>query len=123
MFSGVPTLQVLNLAHNNLGPRLNQTVFNPLKELRMLRLDNNRLEDMNGLLTAQSELRWLNMSANRLQWFDYAFVPKSLRWLDLHDNEIEELGNYYSLKDGFRLQTLDASRNKYAQHLQKNVEH
>jgi Leucine-rich repeat (LRR) protein len=32
--------------------------------------------------------------------------------LDIHDNEIEELGNYYALKGGFNLQTLDASKNK-----------
>ena len=78
----------------------------------MLRLDNNKLEDINGLLTSQTELRWLNISSNKLQWFDYAFIPKNLRWLDIHDNEIEELGNYYNLKGGFNLLTLDASKNR-----------
>ena len=78
----------------------------------MLRLDNNRLEDINGLLQAQAELQWLNISANNLQWFDYAFIPKNLKWLDLHGNAIEELGNYYSLRDGFNLATLDASGNR-----------
>lgn len=111
VFSAVPTLQVLNLAHNQVS-KLNQSVFNPLKELRMLRLDNNKLEDINGLLQAQSELQWLNVSANNLQWFDYAFIPKSLKWLDLHANAIEELGNYYELRDGFNLATLDASHNR-----------
>ena len=24
------------------------------------------------------------MSANKLQWFDYAFIPKQLEWIDLH---------------------------------------
>ena len=28
--------------------------------------------------------RWLNVSANKLQWFDYAFIPKQLEWIDLH---------------------------------------
>jgi Leucine-rich repeat (LRR) protein len=28
---------------------------------------------------------------HRFQWFDYAFIPKNLEWLDLHDNHIEEL--------------------------------
>ncbi len=41
-----------------------------------LRLDCNRLEDLNGLLTTQHHLQWLNASHNQLQWFDYAFVPK-----------------------------------------------
>ena len=69
------------------------------------------------------------MSSNRLQWFDYAFIPKAsdenifkeilktfsslllsiledilkflfqnLELIDLHDNQIEQLGNYYKLK-------------------------
>ncbi len=102
---------MLNLAHNSLS-KLNQIVFNDLTNLKMLRLDNNQLEDINGLLQAQSELQWLNISSNKLQWFDYAFIPKSLQWLDLHANEIEELGNYYQLRDGFNLATLDASENR-----------
>ena len=110
-FKNVETLQVLNLAHNQLE-KLDQSVFHPLTKLQMLRLDNNLLKDINGLLTSQSELRWLNISANHLAWFDYAFIPRSLKWLDLHENEIEELGNYYSLADAYSLKTLDASRNK-----------
>ena len=47
---------------------LNQSVFLPLKRLSALRLDDNALTDINGLLTAQTELRWLNISDNRLQW-------------------------------------------------------
>ena len=34
-------------------------------------------QDINGLLTAQNELKKLNVSSNRLQWFDYAFIPKA----------------------------------------------
>jgi Leucine-rich repeat (LRR) protein len=110
-FAPVSDLQALNLAHNSIS-KLDQTVFNALKKLRTLRLDGNLLEDINGLLTAQSELHWLNVSSNRLAWFDYAFVPRSVRWLDLHDNRIEELGNYYKLSSGFDLLTLDASQNR-----------
>ena len=28
--------------------------------------------------------RWLNVSSNSLQWFDYAFIPKQLEWIDIH---------------------------------------
>ena len=56
-------------------------------------MDNNRLNDINGLLTTQNELEWLNVSYNSLQWFDYAFVPKSVLWLNMRGNAIEELGN------------------------------
>ncbi len=58
-------------------------------------------------------LRHLNLSANRLHWFDYAFVPNSLSHLDLHDNLIDSVENYYSLKEGFQLQYLDASQNRF----------
>jgi Leucine-rich repeat (LRR) protein len=111
VFGNVPNIRVLNLA-GNLIEKLDQGVFNAIKNLRMLRLDGNRLEDINGILAGQTELRWLNVSANRLQWFDYAFIPKSLEWLSLTDNLIEELGNYYKLDTGFGLKTLDASRNR-----------
>ena len=78
----------------------------------MLRLDNNKLQDINGLLAGMIELKWLNISANNLQWFDYAFIPKNLEFLDLHENQIEELGNYYKLVGDFALKTVDASRNR-----------
>ena len=45
------------------------------------------------------------------QWFDFAFIPKSLEWLDIHNNKIDKIGNYYSLGAGFSLQTFDASFN------------
>ena len=58
--------------------------FQFLFTYRYLRLDGNELTDINGLLTAQSELRWLNISENRLEWFDYAIVPRSITGCDAH---------------------------------------
>jgi Leucine-rich repeat (LRR) protein len=110
VFSHVPKLQVLNLADNELS-KLDHGVFNEMSSLRMLRLDNNKLEELNGILAGQTELRFLNVSANRLQWFDYAFLPKTLEWLDIHANQIEDLGNYYRLWGDFSLRFLDASNN------------
>ena len=52
------------------------------------------------------------ISSNRLHWFDYAFVPNSLKTLDIHNNQIDSVENYYSLRDGFQLEFLDASRNR-----------
>lgn len=103
-------IHVLNLAHNKLAS-VEQGAFDSLTELRALRLDNNQLTDINGLVSSLAKLQWFNVSTNKLQWFDYAFVPMSLEWLDLHGNEVEELGNYYKLKSGFSLKTLDASNN------------
>jgi Leucine-rich repeat (LRR) protein len=65
-----------------------------------LRLDDNQLEDINGLLMSQHHLQWLNVSHNQLQWFDYAFIPKSVLWLSLRSNQIEELANYYEMRTG-----------------------
>ena len=111
IFARVHAVQLLNLAQNQLT-MLQQEIFLNLRKLETLRLDENQLTDINGLLTAQNQLRWLNVSSNKLQWFDYAFIPKSLEMIDLRHNQIEELGNYYQLKDGFSLKTMDASSNK-----------
>ena len=46
-----------------------------------------------------------------IQWFDYAFVPKSVLWLNMRANAIEELGNYYEMT-GFQLVHLDIGQNK-----------
>lgn len=105
------SLHQLNLAHNKLSS-LHQDTFKSLKKLKILRLDDNKLKDINGLLQSQTELKKLNVSSNRLQWFDYAFIPKSLEMIDLHNNQIEELGNYFKLKDEFNLHTMDVSQNK-----------
>lgn len=107
----VPGITVLNLANNQIS-KLDQGVFNALRSLRMLRLDNNNLDDINGILAGQTELKWLNVSSNKLQWFDYAFIPKGLEWLDISNNLIEDLGNYYNMEEGFNLGTLDASQNR-----------
>ncbi len=42
-------------------------------------------------------MKWLNVSHNRLAWFDFAFVPPSVEWLDVVGNKIDALGNYYGL--------------------------
>lgn len=59
----------------------------------------------------QHQLQWLNVSHNHLQWFDYAIIPKSVIWLSLRHNRIEELGNYYNMQEGFHLRHLDIGHN------------
>ena len=109
-----------------------------MKYVLNTRLDNNKLVDLNGLVSSLDNLRWLNVSTNNLQvmmmlmlilmaecldkqpqgikskkaiswvdplhhhqlmnylqWFDFAFIPKSLEWLDVHNNRIKRIGNYY----------------------------
>ena len=74
------------------------------------------------------ELSWLNVSANSISVFDYAMLPRgSITWLDLHQNAIASLGNYFSLEAEFpRLTHIDASFNRITelgpQNLPNNVE-
>ena len=69
-----------------------------------LDLSSNSLADINGLLTSHPRLTRLDVSSNALQWFDYAFVPASVRWLSLAGNSIDSLENYYNIGENFKLE-------------------
>ena len=101
---------MLNLARNNLET-IERAAFQDMKDLQALRLDENNLGDLNGLVSHLTNLNWLNVSSNKLEWFDYAFIPSSLVWLDISHNRIGDLGNFYSLNN-FGLQTLEAGNNQ-----------
>ena len=90
-------LNVLNLARNRIK-YLKPATFKGLQKLRALRLDGNQLEDINGVVSSLSKLEWFNVSSNQLEWFDYAFLPSNISWLDISANKIAELGNFYQLK-------------------------
>ncbi|XP_014217375.1 toll-like receptor Tollo [Copidosoma floridanum] len=107
----MPALQILNLARNAIA-RVEPGSFDDNLKLQAIRLDGNRLTDMSSLFAKLPNLVWLNVSDNRLQGFDYAMIPSCLQWLDLHANEITELGNYYEIESQLQLKTFDASVNK-----------
>src|SRR5699024_3530650 len=73
---------------------------------------SNGLVDINGLFLNLRDLLMLNISANRIVMFDYALIPVGLQWLDIHDNQIEILGNYFEIEADLKLRTLDASFNR-----------
>ncbi|CAN7989485.1 unnamed protein product [Ixodes hexagonus] len=132
--SGMTNLHILRLSGNQIG-NMTRGTFQELKSLRRLDLSNNKitalehgifddaaalnvillndnlLKDINGLFMNLAHLRLLNVSRNGITWFDYALVPRQLKHLDIHDNEIETLGNYYELEDKMHLKILDASYN------------
>ena len=91
------SLNVLNLAKNKLNS-LSPGTFKSLQKLRALRLDSNALEDINGVVSSLSNLEWFNVSANQIEWFDYAFLPSNISWLDISSNNIGQLENFYQLK-------------------------
>ncbi|XP_060654121.1 toll-like receptor 7 [Drosophila nasuta] len=111
MFADLPRLSVLNLAKNRIQS-IERGAFDKNYELEAIRLDRNFLSDINGVFATLVSLLWLNLSENHLVWFDYAFIPSNLKWLDIHGNYIEALGNYYKLQEEIRVRTLDASHNR-----------
>ncbi|KAI1308640.1 Protein toll [Halotydeus destructor] len=113
-FRNLPQLRVLNLAHNEIKA-IEQDTFKEVPDLHALRLDSNVLRDVNGLFTNLHDLLMLNISANRIAWFDYALIPIGLQWLDIHSNQIETLGNYFELETVLKLRTLDASSNRISE--------
>lgn len=110
-FATLPSLQVLNLAGNKIR-HVEQNAFRLNPTLQAVRLDGNRLLDMNGVFSSMAGLVWLNVSDNQIKWFDYALLPKSLKWLDMHRNNISELGNYFELRNDIQIQMLDVSFNR-----------
>ncbi|XP_003742102.2 toll-like receptor Tollo [Galendromus occidentalis] len=110
-FNDLPSVRILNLARNGIQA-IEQGTFDDVRDLHYLRLDSNQIEDVNGLFSNLHDLIMLNISVNRVRWFDYALIPVGLQWLDIHDNQIESLGNYFELEQSLKLRTLDASFNK-----------
>lgn len=111
MFWDLPNLQVLNLAKNKIQS-IERGTFDRNTQIEAIRLDANFLSDINGVFATLASLLWLNLSENHLVWFDYAFIPSNLKWLDIHGNFVEHLGNYYKIQDEIRVKTLDASHNR-----------
>lgn len=111
VFENLPSLRILNLAKNKIHA-IEQGTFDEVLDLHALRLDSNYIVDINGLFSNLRDLLMLNISVNRIAWFDYALIPIGLQWLDIHDNQVESLGNYFELEAVLKLRTLDCSHNK-----------
>lgn len=111
MFVSLPSLSVLNMAKNEIRS-IEQGSFDTNREIEAIRLDGNFVSDINAIFSGLASLQWLNLAENHLNWFDYAFIPENLKWLDIHGNYIESLQNYYELQDKIRVTTLDASHNR-----------
>ncbi|XP_037034178.1 toll-like receptor Tollo [Bradysia coprophila] len=109
-FKTLATIHVLNLASNQIK-HIDQSAFSSNPTLRAIRLDNNELEDISGVFTSLPALVWLNVSDNKLRWFDYSHLPASLEWLDMHKNNITELGNYFDVRNNLQMKMLDVSYN------------
>lgn len=109
-FQSLHSLRRLDLSNNQIGS-LEHGIFDDAAALNVILLNDNLLEDINGLFMNLAHLRLLNVSCNSITWFDYALVPRQLKHLDIHHNAIEVLGNYYELEDKMHLKIIDASNN------------
>ncbi|XP_054164081.1 toll-like receptor Tollo [Oppia nitens] len=104
------SLYELDLSWNRING-LDHGVFDDAPTLKTIQLDNNFLSDINGLFMNLNNLHYLNVSNNKITWFDYALIPRSLNKLDIHHNEIETLGNYFELESALQLEDFDVSHN------------
>ncbi|CAH1173861.1 unnamed protein product [Phaedon cochleariae] len=110
-FDKMSALKILNLSRNKIQKVAPGSFDNNLN-LQAIRLDGNYLTDIEELFAKLPSLVWLNISDNHLKWIDYALIPTGLQWLDIHSNQIEELGNYFGIESTLSLTTFDASANK-----------
>lgn len=111
VFDKMTSLKILNLSRNKIQ-KVAGGAFDSNLNLQAIRLDGNYLTDIDELFAKLPSLVWLNISDNQLKWFDYALIPTGLQWLDIHSNQIEELGNYFEIESTLSLSTFDASSNK-----------
>lgn len=111
VFEKMISLKILNLSRNKIQ-KVAAGAFDSNTNLQAIRLDGNYLTDIEELFAKLPNLVWLNISDNQLKWFDYALIPTGLQWLDIHSNQIEELGNYFEIESTLSLSTFDASANK-----------
>uniref|UniRef100_A0A336LWU3 CSON003960 protein n=1 Tax=Culicoides sonorensis TaxID=179676 RepID=A0A336LWU3_CULSO len=119
-FITLSSLHVLNLASNRIKD-VDANAFTSNPTIRAIRLDNNEIEDIKGIFNNLPTLVWLNVSDNNIQYFDYSSLPPSLEWLDLHENQISELGDYFGQKEELKLKMLDVSFNRITKVTEETV--
>ena len=82
-------MKQLSLEQNKLRS-LDKELFKPLTSLDVLILDHNYLEDINGVFSVLTSLKYLSLVHNSIKWFDLgAFFPKSVEKINLSKNMIE----------------------------------
>ena len=91
-FEDLSHLKQLCLSHNYLK-NIETEAFSSLTSLEILIMDNNLLEDINGVLMVLVSLKYLSLVNNNVKWFDVAFFPKSVQMINIGRNKIE--GHYF----------------------------
>ncbi|XP_011557532.3 toll-like receptor 6 [Plutella xylostella] len=112
-FEHLPQLQVLNLASNKIN-HVSPGCFRKNINLKLLRMDGNEINKFDGIFNTLDTLVWLNMSENKITFFDFKSFPSSLEWLDLHKNSIENFVND-DMYSHLNIKLLDLSFNNISQ--------
>ncbi|KAG6447453.1 toll-like receptor 6 [Manduca sexta] len=112
-FEHLPQLQVLNLASNKIK-HVAPGCFRKNVNLKLLRMDGNEITKFDGIFNTLNNLVWLNMSENKITYFDFHSFPDSLEWLDLHKNYIENFAND-DMYSNVNIKLLDLSHNNITQ--------
>ncbi|KAG7299076.1 hypothetical protein JYU34_017565 [Plutella xylostella] len=112
-FEHLPQLQVLNLASNKIN-HVSPGCFRKNVNLKLLRMDGNEINKFDGIFNTLDTLVWLNMSENKITFFDFKSFPSSLEWLDLHKNSIENFVND-DMYSHLNIKLLDLSFNNISQ--------
>ncbi|XP_042230061.1 toll-like receptor Tollo [Homarus americanus] len=109
-FAGLVSLETLDMRDNQLRA-VSEGSFDGVPSVRHLTLARNELTDINGVFAGLEHLESLDLSYNNIRMFDYAFIPRQLIKLDLKNNKIEQLGNFFKVQSVLTLEILDASYN------------
>ncbi|KAK2715740.1 toll-like receptor 6 [Artemia franciscana] len=117
---GLSKLEILEVANNRLE-LIEPGSLDGSENLQEIRFDCNFLDDINGLFRNLMKLRFVNLSGNGVQLFDYSFLPLSVEFLDLHSNEISEISNYYELETRMNLKFMDLSFNQISMINEKQI--
>lgn len=112
-FEHLPQLQVLNLASNKIK-HVAPGCFRKNVNLKLLRMDGNEITKFDGIFNTLNSLVWLNMSANKITFYDFRTFPSSLEWLDLHQNFIENFIND-DMYSNINIKLLDLSYNNVSE--------
>lgn len=118
-FEYLPQLQVLNLASNKIQ-HVAPGCFRKNVNLKLLRMDGNEILKIDGIFNTLDSLVWLNMSANKISFFDFKYFPSSLEWLDLNKNYIENFVND-DIYSNINIKLLDLSYNNISQILVTSI--
>ncbi|KAL0869594.1 hypothetical protein ABMA27_005856 [Loxostege sticticalis] len=121
VFSNLANLKILFL-HDNQIMTLKSDCFSILRHLTYLTLYNNRITSLNTVLVSMGELKFLDISRNKINKLSGIDMIRlvSLTKLNMSQNAIETI-EFNCLNQAFSLHTLDLSYNRLTTPFEKPI--